>query len=107
MAAAPGNQYAAKSKQWQAAIERALDRMGDPDIDPDKLERTPRMKALDDMAAEFLSQVKASGMGGFKELGDRLDGKPVQQTELSGPNGGPVEAVGRIELVGLSANSKG
>jgi hypothetical protein len=27
--------------------------------------------------------------------------------EITGPDGGPVEAVGRIELVALSADSKG
>lgn len=28
-------------------------------------------------------------------------------SEISGPGGGPIEAVGRIELVPLSADSKG
>lgn len=105
MAAPMGNQNGARAKQWSAAIERAIERLGDPSIDPDKpIERAPRVKGIDLLADKFLKEVE-SGMVGFKELGDRLDGKPVQQNELSGPNGGPIEAVGRIELVGLSANS--
>lgn len=92
LAAEPNNRYAAKHKQWQAAIERALERMGDPSLDPDNpIERTPRMKALDTLAEAFVKRIQDEpGMGGFKELGDRLDGKAAQAVALTGEDGGPV-----------------
>lgn len=106
MAGAPqGNQNAAKAKQWTAAIERALERRGDPSIDPDKpVARTPKMKALDDLAEKFLAGVElpSSGMQGYKELGDRLEGKAAQGIELTGADGGPVQ-VQKIERVIVKA----
>lgn len=100
MAGAPiGNQNAAKAKQWTAAIERALTRRGDPNINPDSpVERTPKMKALDDLADKFIEQVAlpSNGMQGFKELGDRLEGKPA--LAITGPDGGPVQ-LEKIERV--------
>lgn len=68
MAAAPGNQYAAKAKQWQMALERALEVRGAGD----------RRAALDDLAAKLLDKAAEGDMSALKELGDRLDGKPAQ-----------------------------
>lgn len=68
MAAAPGNQYAAKAKQWQMAIERALDKRGAAD----------RREALDALAEKLLAKCDEGDMTALKELGDRLDGKPAQ-----------------------------
>jgi hypothetical protein len=68
MAAAPGNQYAAKAKQWQMAIERALDKRGAGD----------RREALDLLAGELLERAAQGEGWALKELGDRLDGKPAQ-----------------------------
>lgn len=89
MGAPAGNQHAAKAKQWTAAIERALERRGNPNIDPDSpIERTPKMKALDELADRFIDAVAypSNGMQGFKELGDRLEGKVTQP--ISGADGG-------------------
>jgi len=101
MGAPVGNQNAAKGKQWLAAIERALERLGDPSIDPDKpIERTPKMKALDELADAFVRKIKAEGdLGFYKEFGDRLDGKPKQQIEASGPEGGPIESSLTVSFV--------
>lgn len=81
MGAPAGNHNAAKAKQWTAAIERALERRGDSTIDPDKpVARTPKMKALDEMAEKFLAAVTtpSNGVRGFQEMGDRLEGKVAQ-----------------------------
>lgn len=88
MGAPAGNQNAAKAKQWTAAIERALERRGNPNIDPDvPIERSPKMKALDDMADKFLSRIELEpGFQGFKEFGDRMEGKPAQA--ITGSDGG-------------------
>ena len=77
MAAAIGNQYAAKSKRWSMAIERALE----------KRSRVAQVEALDDLAEKLLAKCDEGDLTALKELGDRLDGKPTQSTELSGPDG--------------------
>lgn len=84
-----GNQNAAKAKQWTAAIERALERRGDPSIDPDKpIERTPRMKAMDALAEAFIVKLDAEkDIGFFREFGDRLEGKSHQSTTIENPDG--------------------
>jgi hypothetical protein len=62
--------------------------MGNPEIDPDSPSpRAPRAKALDELAEKFLKEVQASGIPGYREFGDRLDGKPCQQLEHTGANG--------------------
>lgn len=102
MPAPIGNQNAAKAKQWTAAIERALERLGDPKADPDKpIERTPKMRALDELADTFVLAAKAGPsyekgdpwLGVVKEFGDRLDGKAAQA--IVGADGG--DLVVRIE----------
>lgn len=94
MAGAPlGNQNAAKAKQWAAAIERALERRGDPSIVPDHpIERSPRAKALDELADLFIAKSSEPGLGFFKEFGDRMDGKPSQQIDLGNAGGEPFSA---------------
>jgi hypothetical protein len=44
---------------------------------------------LDRIAIEQLKRA-AEDTDGFSELADRIDGKPKQSTEHSGPNGGPI-----------------
>lgn len=87
MAAPIGNQNAAKAKVWTAAIERALERRGEPATNPDQpIERTPKMKALDELAEKFIAKMEAeSDLGFFREFGDRLEGKPSQA--ITGPDG--------------------
>lgn len=61
----PGNDNATKSKPWRAALDRAL-----AQDDGKKLRA----------AAEKLLQSAADGEGwAIKELGDRLDGKSIQE----------------------------
>jgi hypothetical protein len=80
MAAAPGNQYAAKEKLWRAAIVRALQ----------KRSRADTVEALDLLAERLLEACDKLDMTAIKELGDRLDGKPKQQIEATGEGGGPI-----------------
>ena len=81
MAAAIGNQYAAKAKQWQMAIERALDKRGASD----------RREALDVLAERLLEQCEAGEGLALKELGDRLDGKPAQAIVSGGDGADPIK----------------
>ena len=80
MAAEKGNQYAAKAKRWSMAIERALE----------KRSRGDMVKALDDLAEKLLQAAENGEQWALKELGDRLEGKPSQQVQLSGDPENPV-----------------
>ena len=90
MGAPVGNQNAAKAKRWSAAIERALERKATGD--PIPTDTSALIQGLDMAADLFVEKMFDGGdLPYFKELGDRQDGKSVQQTEISGPDGGPVE----------------
>ena len=80
MAAPLGNQNAAKAKMWHGAILRALDKRGGGD----------RVKALDELAQKLLDAVATGDLAALKEFGDRLDGKPKQQVEMTGDPENPV-----------------
>lgn len=82
MAAAKGNQYAAKSKRWQMAIERALEK---------RSSRKEELDALDELAEKLLAKCDEGDLSALKELGDRLDGKSSQSVEHSGADGGPIK----------------
>lgn len=88
MAAAPGNQYAAKARIWQAAIKRAL-------AEKSRLEQK---EALDDLALVLVAKAMDGDLGALKELGDRLDGKPAQALDVGGQSDNPIltEVVRRI-----------
>jgi hypothetical protein len=93
MAAAIGNQYAAKDKLWRAAILRALE----------KRSRSSQVEALDDLAEKLLEACDGLDMTALKELGDRIDGKPKQLTELSGPDGGEIPMRTTVNFITPSA----
>jgi hypothetical protein len=83
MGAPFGNQNAAKAKKWTAAIERALARRAGKAF----------AEALDDLADKFIAAVEngdKDALPGFKEFGDRIEGRTVQPTEVSGPDGSPI-----------------
>ena len=79
MAGAPlGNQNGAKGKRWRDAIDRALARRGKGEM----------VKAMDELADDYLDKVAgANGMDGYREFGDRYDGKPAQQVNIAGHDG--------------------
>jgi hypothetical protein len=65
----PGNTNAAKAKRWVEAIERHLTQ------NPDQLRKI----------AEATVQAAMDGQAwAVTEIGNRLDGKPVQQVDMSG-----------------------
>lgn len=80
MGAPAGNQNAAKAKKWTAAIERALARRYGKKL----------VDALDDLADQFIAAVEKGDLAAFKELGDRLEGKPSQQIDLGNKDGEPL-----------------
>lgn len=48
----------------------------------------------------LLDEAAKGNLSHFKEMTDRHEGKSVQPTELSGPDGGPIELNLRVEFVG-------
>lgn len=79
MSAPFGNQFAAKSRRWSAAIDRALA----------KRSRVAGIEALDELAEKLLLAAEQGDLTALKELGDRLEGKPAQA--ITGPDGGAVQ----------------
>lgn len=89
MGAPLGNQNAVKAKRWQQAIDRALTRRA----------KSEQIQELDRLADVYLDTVEAMTEGtekrgpsidGFRDLADRLDGKPAQQVALTGADDGPI-----------------
>lgn len=89
MGAPVGNQNAAKAKKWTAAIERALCKKYGREL----------AEAMDELAMKFVEAVEKGDLAAFKEFGDRMEGKPTQQTEISGPDGGPVQTERTLRFV--------
>lgn len=48
-------------------------------------------RGLRKVARKLITKAEEGDMQAIKELADRLDGKAVQQTELTGKDGGPIE----------------
>lgn len=88
MAAPIGNQNAKKAKRWQKAIERALSRASNSDID----------SGLDKAADMLVRAANEGEQWALKELGDRIDGKSVQPI-AGDDDSAPVSIKGVIELV--------
>jgi hypothetical protein len=99
MGAPLGNQNAAKGKRWTAAVERALERRATKKTPPEDV--SDLIRGLDMAADLFVQKMFADAdLGYFKELGDRVEGKAMQPTELSGPDGGDIPTRTVVEFVG-------
>ncbi len=69
-------------KVWADAVRRAVSRrLEDVEGKPQKIER------LADRLVELATDGDVTAL---KEIGDRLDGKPTQAKEISGPDGGDI-----------------
>lgn len=71
MAAPRGNRNAAKGKDWESALRRAL-------------AQHETRNALTAIAKQVVNKALDGDMSAIKEIGDRLDGKPAQSVDLSG-----------------------
>lgn len=89
MAAAPGNQYARKSKDWENALRRALDRYETPDV--------PSGMALAKIAQKVVEKALEGDQKATEEIANRLDGKPTQV--IAGDEDRPPVVMGVVELV--------
>lgn len=55
---------------------------------------TQNPQKLENIALKLLQEAEDGNMVAIKEVFDRLDGRAVQATEISGPDGGPIETTG-------------
>lgn len=85
MGAPVGNQNAAKAKVVADGIRKAL--------------AAEDWKRLREGCEKVANAYAAGEPWAVQFVADRMDGRPTQQTEISGPEGGPVETVSRIERV--------
>ena len=72
-----GNSNASTGKRWLRAINQALD----------KRSKAAGIDALNELAEKLLAECDAGNLGALVELGNRLDGKPIQMIEGTGENG--------------------
>lgn len=73
-----GNTNSSKDNRlWRNTILRAI-AQGDPE----------RLRLI---AESLLNKAAEGDVSALRELGDRIDGKPTQAVEMSGPGGAPLE----------------
>lgn len=70
-----------KDKIWTDAIHRALKRESEGRGSP---------KWLDVLANRIVEAAADGDVAALKEVGDRIEGKPTQRQEISGPDGGDI-----------------
>jgi hypothetical protein len=70
-----------KQKDWADALRRAVHRESAGKGSP---------KWLDVIANKVVEAAADGDAQAFKEIGDRLDGRPKQTQEVSGPDGGSI-----------------
>lgn len=83
MAAPVGNQNAAKAKEWEQSLKRAMARRAGGDF----------RHTLDKIAERVVESALNGDEKCWREVADRMDGKPV--TQVAGADGGPIEATFR------------
>lgn len=72
----PGNQNARKGKDWETALRYALNNYEDGKV--------ARGQALREIGKAVVLKAIEGDMVAVKEIGDRLDGKPVMSVDGSG-----------------------
>jgi hypothetical protein len=70
-----------RDKPYREALRMELAAAGD------------NMKKLREIAKVHIARCEAGDMQAIKELADRLDGKPAQILEHSGPNSSPIKKI--------------
>ncbi len=83
--AQPGNQNAKKGKLFYDALRIAL-------VQEDR-------KKLRNITEKLVKSAEAGEPWAIKEVMDRIDGKPVQSTEITGADGGLFETLSTVNIV--------
>lgn len=93
MAAPEGNQNYLKGKRWQKALEKALARIGEGDVD----------SGLSKVADQVIRKASEGDKDAWKEVSERMDGKVANV--VAGDPENPFSMITKVELVAL-ANRK-
>lgn len=90
MAGAPlGNSNAAKKRlPWQQALKRALTKLAADDGE----DKPNYRRGLDRVAKQVVKQASDGNKDAWQEIANRIEGKPSQAFEISGPDGEPIQA---------------
>ena len=91
--AQPGNNNASKGRPWTDALRRALKQMETAGF--------KRGEALNKIAETVVLAALAGEKEAIQEIANRLDGKPVQPSTISGDDGGPIT----VEIIRFSAQA--
>ena len=83
--AQPGNQNAKKGKLFYDALRIAL-------VQEDR-------KSLRKITDKLVKAAEEGDAWAVKEIMDRMDGKPVQSTEITGADGGLFETLSTVNIV--------
>lgn len=96
MGAAIGNQNARKGK-WAEALTKAVLMEDGPD----------KRRRLDAIANKLIEKAEAGDIQAIKELGDRIDGRPMQAIEHSGPDGGEIQTKNALSITFVTPEKTG
>jgi hypothetical protein len=80
-----GNKNATKNRLWAETLNRAL--------------LAEDGKKLRELADKLINRALEGDVTALKEIGDRVDGRPMQAHELSGPDGGEIPHKVEVILV--------
>jgi hypothetical protein len=80
-----GNQNAAKAKDWESALRYALANYASKEL------KVQRGHALKKIAAAVVEKAISGDKDAWREIGDRLDGKPAQV--IAGDNERPLTVI--------------
>lgn len=94
MGAPAGNQNGAKGRAWSEAVKRAIREKYGKEWD----------EALKDLARKLVDAADGGDLQALREVGDRIDGRPKQQTELSGPDGAAIPMKTVVNFVGTDGS---
>jgi hypothetical protein len=90
--AAPKKPKGAKSdKLWRDAISLAVHRVCAGD--------ESGRKNLAVLAEKLVNKAMEGDVSALKEIGDRMDGKPTQMTEVSGVGGDAIQMDSKIQII--------
>lgn len=85
-----GNSNAVKGKAWADAVKRAIRAKYGKEWE----------ESLQELAKQLVEAAATGDLQALKEVGDRIDGKPRQQIEQMGEDGGPIQQKMTVEFVG-------
>lgn len=89
MGAPKGNDNRAKGKAYLRALNRAMTRIGSTMEQVD--DETPKERVLIAVANQLVREAINGERWAMEELANRVDGKPAQQTILTGADDGPIQ----------------